>query len=318
MAQNSFPFENNDTTETQYSQLFSELQDTGVAGDTFDNAGIVVSVGSGMDLAVSAGFAIVRGFAYENTTSLTLTADAATAQPRIDTVILRLDPGANSIVAAIKKGTAAASPSAPALTQVAGAVWEMPLADILIPASATALDPANLTDRRAFLGSRVGLWRTSARPANADHGTFGFNLTTSKFEWYDSNANAWSSSIPIDVSIADGSITDAKLAVPPRRYSNVVVQPGSKTIVPSDAGTLIQVQTATGGATITINADSLTGLGDRVDFIQEGSGNITFAPAAGVIVYSVDDKKKTNKWFSAATLIRANSGQYRLIGDLIA
>lgn len=387
MAQNSFPFENADTTETQYSQLFSELQDTGVAGDTFANAGIAVSVGTGMGLVVSAGFAMIRGFAYENTDNLTLTVDAADlANPRIDTVVLRLDPSANGITAVIKKGTPAATPAAPALTQIAGAVWEMPLADILVPTSSTALSGANLTDRRTFLGSRVGLWRTATRPANVDHGTFGLNITTGKFEWYDAQATAWTSTIPFDLAdgsvtaaklasnsvttakitdanvttakladtsvitakladgsvatakladtsvtdaklannsvttakVADGSITDAKLAVPPRRYSSVVIQPGSKTIVPADAGTLIQLQTASGGATVTVNADSLTGVGDRVDFIQEGTGSITFAPASGVIIYSVDDKKKTNKQFSGATLIRANSGQYRLIGDLIA
>lgn len=317
MAQNSFPFENNDTTETQYSQLFSELQDTGVAGDTFDNAGIVVSVGTGMELTVSAGFAIVRGFAYENTTSLTLTADAATAQPRIDTVILRLDPGANSIVAAIKKGTAAASPSAPALTQIAGAVWEMPLADILIPASATALDPANLTDRRAFLGSRVGHWRTISRPANPDHGTFGFNLTTGKFEWYNSSTNAWSSSIPIDVSIADGSITDAKLAVPPRRYLAVDVMAGSATInvVPSMAGKFIEAEF---GSTITVNvtATSLTAAGDRVDFIQDSVGQLNFVNDGSTVINSKDSKRKTNGIWSAVSLIKVDAGQYRLIGDL--
>lgn len=211
MAQNSFPFENADTTETQYSRLFSELQDTGVAGDTIANAGIAVSVGTGMGLVVSAGFAIIRGFAYENTENLPLTVDAADlANPRIDTVVLRLDPTNNNITAVIKKGTPGATPSAPALTQIAGAVWEMPLADILVPTSSTALSGANLTDRRSFLGSRVGYWRTATRPVGIDHGTFGFNVTTGKFEWYDAQTTAWSSAVPFDLT--DGSVTAAKLA----------------------------------------------------------------------------------------------------------
>lgn len=317
MAELSYPFETQDTTESQYSRLFSELQDNGVAGDTFDNAGIAASVTTGMNLQVSAGFAIIRGFAYENTSPVTLTADASTAQPRIDTVILRLDPGANSIVAAIKKGTPAGSPSAPALTQVPGAVWELPLADILIPANATALDGANLTDRRAFLGSRVGLWRTSARPANPDHATFGFNVTTGKFEWYDSNANVWSSAIPMDLTVADGSITDAKLVVPPRRYLGIDVNNNTTlTLTSASAGRLIRA-TNNGGLTVTINANSLDE-GDRVDFFQGGVGPITFAPAVGVSLISKSNNRKTNGEWTAASLTRVNNGQYLLVGDLVA
>lgn len=318
MAQNSFPFETQDTTETQYSQLFNELQDTGVAGDTFDNAGIAVTVGTGMGLVVSAGFAIIRGFAYENTSNLTLTADAAdTTNPRIDTVILRLDPGANSIVAGIKKGTPNASPSAPALTQVPGAVWEMPLANILIPANATALDPANLTDRRAFLGSRVGLWRTISRPANPDHATFGFNITAGKFEWYDSNTNTWSSALPIDVSLADGSITDAKLAIPPRRYLGVDVNANTTmTLTTASAGRIIRA-TNGGGLTVTVNSGSLAE-GDRVDFIQASTAPVTFVPGVDVTLLSKDTKRKTNGTWTTVSLVKVNDGQYLLVGDLTA
>ena len=320
MAQNSFPFENADTTETQYSQLFSELQDTGVAGDTFDNAGIAVSLGTGMELLVSAGFAMVRGFAYENTATVTLTADAAdTTNPRIDTVILRLDPGANSIVAAIKKGTPGASPSAPALTQIAGAIWEMPLANITIPANATALDVANLSDRRAFLGGRVGLWRTVSRPANPDHGSFGFNITTGKFEWYDSNTNVWSSSIPIDISgagLADGSVSDSKLVTRPGFYVSVRSEPSAFTVNVTDAGRLVRY---VGSNPITVQLDgSGWSIGQRVDFIQDGTGQITFAGAFGSTVASVDNKLKTNKQYSAVTVVYIATATFRLIGDLVA
>lgn len=375
MAQNSFPFENADTTETQYSKLFNELQDTGVAGDTIANAGIAVSVGTGMGLVVSAGFAIIRGFAYENTDNLPLTVDAADlANPRIDTVVLRLDPTANSIVAAIKKGTPAASPSAPALTQLAGAVWEMPLADILVPTSSTALVGGNLTDRRSFLGSRVGYWRTATRPVGIDHGTFGFNVTTGKFEWYDAQTTSWSSVLPVDLAdgsvtaaklasnsvttvkitdanvttpkiadgavttaklpdgsvttaklpdsavttakIADNNVTDAKLATKPGTYTLVRAEPSAFTVSGADVGRLIRYTSAN---PTTVNLDGAGfPAGGRIDFIQDGNGQMTFAGVFGSTVASVDNKLKTNKQYSVVTAVHLGSGLFRLAGDLVA
>lgn len=365
MAQNSFPFENADTTETQYSQLFNELQDTGVAGDTVANAGIAVSVGTGMGLVVSAGFAIIRGFAYDNTENLTLTVDAADlANPRIDTVVLRLDPTANGITAAIVKGTSAASPSAPALTQLPGAVWEMPLADILVPTSATALVGGNLTDRRSFLGSRVGYWRTATRPVGIDHGTFGFNVTTGKFEWYDAQTTSWSSVLPVDLAdgsvtaaklasnsvttvkitdasvttaklsdgsvttaklgdgsvttgkIADNNVTDAKLATKPGTYTLVRAEPSAFTVSGADVGRLIRY---TSNNPTTVNLDGAGfPAGGRIDFIQDGTGQMTFAGVFGSTVASVDNKLKTNKQYSVVTAVHLGSGLFRLAGDLVA
>lgn len=368
MAQNSYPFETQDTTEAQYSTLFNELQDTGVAGDTFDNQGVRATVGAGMTLTVSTGIAIIRGFVYENTDNLTLTADPAVATPRIDTVVLRLDPASNSIVAAIKKGTPNASPSAPALTQQAGAVWEMPLADILVPASATALDPANLTDRRSFLGSRVGLWQTSTRPVNPDHATMGYNLTTSKYEWFNSATNAWSSLLPIDIApiadgsittalladgsvtsaklvdgsvtvakladgsvstakladssvatakIADNAVTDAKLVNKNGIYSMIRAEPASGfTVSGVDVGRFIRY-TSSNPTTVNLDGSGFP-TGGRIDFIQDGTGQITFAGINGSTIASVDNKLKTNKRYSVATAVHLGSGLFRLIGDLTA
>lgn len=319
MAQTSWPFENIDTSEAQYSQLFSEFQTSGVSGDYTSATTIAVTAPSGMNLVVSDGFAIVRGFAYYNSSDLTLVADPATAQPRIDTVILRLDPTVNSVVAAIKKGTPGASPSAPALTQTPDAVYEMPLANILVPASATALDPANLTDRRRFLGSQVGVWRTNSRPETPRHGQMGLNLTTAKFEFYNAATPGWTSTFPLDVVLGDGSITDAKLAIPPRRYLSVDVMAGSATInvIPSMAGKFIEAEF---GSTITVNVTetSLSAAGDRVDFIQDSTGQLNFVADGTTTINSKNSFRRTAGIWSAVSLVKTTSGQYRLIGDLVA
>lgn len=84
-------------------------------------------------------------------------------------------------------------------------------------------------------------------------------------------------------------------------------------IVAADLGTTIR---STGSA-ITITIDNvLTQQGDRIDFIQAGAGQITFAAGAGVTLSSADAKLKTAKQFAAASVVFGGSGVYYLIGNL--
>jgi hypothetical protein len=66
---------------------------------------------------------------------------------------------------------------------------------------------------------------------------------------------------------------------------------------------------------MTITVTDVLDVGDRIDFLQDGTGQITFT-ASGVTLSSKDAKLKTAKQYSAATVIKVASGQYRLIGDL--
>ncbi len=309
MAQTSFPFENADTTEVQYSSLFAKLQTTGVDGDQ-NGTVLKVSANAGMAVNVAAGFAIIRGFAYQSTDVEPLTLQAGEAQPRIDIIILRLDPTANNILLAIKKGTAAASPSAPALTQVVGGVWEMPLAQIAVAANATAVGGGDITDVRRYLGTQVGTWTTATRPASPTLGLLGYNSSLAAYEFW--NGSAWAG-----ISVPDGSITDAKLATPPLRYRGVGYYASTtKNIAPSDAGTLVQFNTGSSNVTVNVTANCLTA-GDRVDFIQEGTGTVTFAWSSPVVVASKGDIKKLTTRYAGCTLICTSTDQFRLIGDLV-
>jgi hypothetical protein len=84
-------------------------------------------------------------------------------------------------------------------------------------------------------------------------------------------------------------------------------------IVAADLGTTIR---STGSA-ITITIDNvLTQQGDRIDFIQAGAGQITFAAGAGVTLSSADAKLKTAKQFAGASVVFGGSGVYYLIGNL--
>jgi hypothetical protein len=84
-------------------------------------------------------------------------------------------------------------------------------------------------------------------------------------------------------------------------------------VVAADLGTTIR---STGSA-ITITIDNvLTQQGDRIDFIQAGAGQITFAAGTGVTLSSADSKLKTAKQFAGASVIFGGSGVYYLIGNL--
>jgi hypothetical protein len=182
MAQTSWPFENVDTTETQFSQFFRNLG-AGVQGSPAGNE-LRVTAGTGLAVNVAAGQAMVRGHYYlsSDTEALSL-ATADGINPRIDTVVLRLNPTTNNILLAVVTGTPDGNPAPPTLTQTDAAIFEYPLANVLVPASAGV--PSTITDRRGFLGSRFGLWSTAGRPSAPVLGTAGFNTTLNIPEFYD-------------------------------------------------------------------------------------------------------------------------------------
>lgn len=250
MAQTSWPFESIDTSETQFSQWARNIGE-GVKG-SLAGGELKVTAGTGLQVAVAAGQAMVRGHYYLSTASENLTiATANASNPRIDTVVLRLDPIANSIVLAVVTGTAASSPVAPTLTQTDSGTYEYPLADVRVNAAATSI--TSITERRTYLGSK--------------------------------------SSADISTGMSDKST--------------------SYTITSSDRNTYIR---ATAAITVTVN--DVLAKGESVNFIQAGSGQITFTAGSGVTLYSADSNLKTAKQYAAATVVSDGAGVYYLIGNL--
>lgn len=194
MAQTSWPFDNADTTEGQFSQLFRRLQNSGVSGSPSTTDVKVTGDSTGMNVKVAAGYAIVRGHAYYNSSQFTLTIGTASASPRIDSVVLRLDPTANTIVLAVVAGTPAASPVAPTLTQTDEGTYELAIAQVAVGASVSTISAGNVTDIRPFLGTQFGRWITATRPTSPLVGTAGFNTTTASPEYWD--GSAWVSFTP--------------------------------------------------------------------------------------------------------------------------
>ncbi len=191
MAQSSFPFENIDTTETQYSQLFRTLNN-GVNGTPDGGELEVDDATAGLAVDIAAGQAMVRGHFYISTDVETRSlAVADPSNDRIDLVVLRLDPIANSVIIAVKTGVPDPSPVAPALVVTDGGIFEQPLAEVLVPANAGV--PGTITDRREFMGTKLGSWTTDGRPPITGRPLFGFNTTTGQIEFYNTNTSAWAS-----------------------------------------------------------------------------------------------------------------------------
>lgn len=208
MTQSSWPFQDVDTSETQFSR-WARHMGQGVNGLPGDNNLKVVGDSSGMQVKVKVSGgnsqALVRGHMFNSTAEETLTIDASSSNPRIDSVVLTLDPTANSIVLEVLKGTPATSPSAPSLTQTDTAVYQLKLADVLVGANVTTISAGAVTDLRVFIEN---VWTTATRPT-AFQGLTGYNVTTGTLEVY--TGSAWVPTTPstMDASIITSGTIDA-------------------------------------------------------------------------------------------------------------
>lgn len=203
MAISSFPFDNQDSTESQYSALFRELQGSGVA-DTHGGAGLRVDIAGGMNVTVQPGFALVRGHAFQSTAGEPKAIPAATSSTVTHVVVLRLDPTANTITIEIVSGVA--NGGAPALALTDTALYEIPLATIIVPPSTVNIDPLKLTDSREFLGEQPRAWSTGTRPASPRKSRLGYNATTAQWEFWD--GSKWTYVVSPDTYTRLGALED--------------------------------------------------------------------------------------------------------------
>lgn len=87
------------------------------------------------------------------------------------------------------------------------------------------------------------------------------------------------------------------------------------TIVAGDVNKLIRL---TGADNRTFTIDDVLSVGQRIDFLQDGAGQITFAAGSGATLQSDDGKLKTAAQYVAVSVFCVASGQYRLVGNLSA
>jgi hypothetical protein len=121
------------------------------------SAGELGLTAAGFGLSLSIGRAHVRGASYERTGSAwtdTVPANTSSAGPRNDLVVLRRDLVAKTVVPVRIQGTAAASPTDPAVTQNEDGTWDLTLFRVQAPASSGT--PLVITDLRRWIDPASG------------------------------------------------------------------------------------------------------------------------------------------------------------------
>lgn len=155
--------------------------------------------------------------------------------------------------------------------------------------------PLNASELNEYLMSQVVavFVDSTARSAAIEtplEGQISYLSGSNTFQYY--NGSSWTDLLPNPGSVSNKTAN----------YSTVA----------TDAGNTIN---STGSA-ITITIDNNLTAGQRIDFVQTGSGKITFAAGSGVTLNSKGSKLKTAGQYSGATVICLASGSYLLVGDL--
>ena len=129
-----------------FAAYFGSLVSNGVFYMTATNLQVAPSIG--LAVIVAAGSAWINGYRYENTDDLNLPLTTANgSNPRIDRIVVRLSQISRSVQIAVVDGTPAATPVAPALTRTSD-IYELCLADVLVPTAATSIVANNIMDTR--------------------------------------------------------------------------------------------------------------------------------------------------------------------------
>lgn len=107
-----------------------------------------VTAAGGLKVSVAAGWGFIKCKYLNNTSALQLTLSAAdVVLNRYDRIVMRLDNTNRLMTIAVKQGTAASTPTVPALTRTSN-VWELSLARVYVAAGATVINQSDITDER--------------------------------------------------------------------------------------------------------------------------------------------------------------------------
>nr|DAS65668.1 MAG TPA: Receptor Binding Protein [Bacteriophage sp.] len=163
MAMQSFPFTSevtfDDSGFPQFDRavgsdvlrsILSNYYTNGVFGIGNNNSfKVVAAAGGGMSLTVQPGACLINGATGYNTEETRITLANGEAQPRIDSIVLRLDDNKaqRSIRVEVIKGTPQSQPVKPTPVRE-GAVYDLVLANVMVKANASTITNADITDTR--------------------------------------------------------------------------------------------------------------------------------------------------------------------------
>jgi hypothetical protein len=125
--------------------------------------------------------------------------------------------------------------------------------------------------------------------------------------------------------IADNAVTQAKLAdrvVGSAELDNLTLnaQTGTTyTLVLADAHKLVTQSNASGiTTTIPPNTDVAFEIGDQVNLLQLGAGQVTVAAGSGVTIRSEGSKLKLKGQYATATCVKIGTDEWVLVGNVSA
>lgn len=180
MAVTGYPYERQDTTETQYANLFSELQDPGVIGSALGAAELRATFPGGLVVRIAAGRAFARGFILDNDSDFDVNVGPADTQSRVDRIVARVNPVTDTSSLEHLRGVPGSGAPRPLVRTFTGA-YDVPLYRFTVAGGAVA--PTDLVDERQWVSHRVRMWRTADRELVAPRlGQVGYNLTTGRWE----------------------------------------------------------------------------------------------------------------------------------------
>lgn len=141
-------------TADEYADRWARFVSNGISvigGGELSTENQVSIVAGTMTTQVAIGSGYVNGYDYEvDAPEIVTHAAADPTNPRIDRVVieLNLQEATRAFVVKAITGTSAGSPVAPALTRNSE-VWQISLAQVLVPANVASLNTATITDERA-------------------------------------------------------------------------------------------------------------------------------------------------------------------------
>lgn len=203
-----------DVDHTNWGAYWAPIISSGVLGD-LRNKMVVIGNSTGMFVYVDTGECMIYGVRGIVETQVALPVAAADATyPRIDLVVARavfLNEGESYVELDIKTGTPAASPTAPALTQTAAQIWEIPLAEVAVAANAETITAGNVTDKRTWAAAS-GFREATVTIAVADWNASNLATKTVTGVLAGTASKVWDT--PADASYSMYSLSDVRL------YSN--------------------------------------------------------------------------------------------------
>ena len=317
MAQSSWPFENIDTSETQFSQWARNIGE-GVKTGALNELEVFAD-STGMQVKVKSGQALVRGHYYQSTAQETLTVTAADlTNPRIDLVVLELDPSANSIVLKVIAGSPAPVPAPQPLVQTDAGVYQVKLAEVLVDAAATTIAAGKVTDGRTYIETLTGTIAGSQITGEITVATIDGDRIINNID----TATIGQSNVTdlvTDLATITADIATNATAIANPLASFVTDATTARTLTSSDMGKTIRF--TSGSATVvTVDASTDFTVGARVDIIADGAGELTVA-ASGATVAGAETSTTSGSFtiglqYSAATLLCVATDEYRLIGNI--